>query len=153
MLDSALSVKLIIVGDGMERDSLLRLAEARDVAGRVHFTGHIEAVETVLGLFDVFALSSDTEQMPNAVLQAMAAGRAIAAVDVGDVKAMVAPDNKTFIVAKAQPGHLTTALDTLLRSTDLRARVGRSNRQWVEEHYSQAAMFRAYQALYDDTTE
>jgi glycosyltransferase involved in cell wall biosynthesis len=88
MLENPVPLRLVVAGDGVERSPLGRLAAQLGIADRVIFTGRV-APESVLGTFDIFALSSDTEQMPNALLEAMAASRAIAAVDVGDVKTIV----------------------------------------------------------------
>ena len=97
VLECSRPLRLVVAGDGGERGSLERLAAGLGIADRVIFTGQV-APESVLGTFDIFAMSSDTEQMPNALLEAMAASRAIAAVDVGDVKSIVCEDNREFIV-------------------------------------------------------
>src|SRR5271156_5258828 len=98
-LDPSLPARLVIAGDGAERQTLARLAGEFGVSERVIFTGRV-APEAVLGTFDIFALSSDTEQMPNALLEAMAASRAVAAVDVGDVKSILCEDNRHFVAAR-----------------------------------------------------
>ena len=79
----------------------------------------------------------------------MAAGRAIAAVDVGDIKAMVAPDNRPYVVSKNGSGDLSRALQALLASAELRATLGRENRRRALEDFSQDRMFQAYQTLLD----
>src|SRR5207247_220755 len=66
--------RLVICGDGSERPALQALAKDLGLAPRVAFLGNTDAAETVLKTFDVFAISSDTEQMPITVLEAMAAG-------------------------------------------------------------------------------
>lgn len=145
-LSSERSLRLMIVGDGPERPGLERLAQDLGVSARTTFTGHLEEIEGVLSWFDIFALSSDTEQMPNSLLQAMAAGCAVAAVDVGDVKHMVAPDNRPLIVPKAE-SELSRALDRLTADTELRDRLGHANRAHVQEHYSAERMYGAYSEI------
>ncbi len=113
------------------------------------FAGHVEAPERVLGLFDVFAISSDTEQMPNTVLQAMAAGLVVAGVDVGDVKPMVGPQNRAMIVAKSDANGFAAALKRLLTAPGLRETIGRENQAHVRAHYDQARMFAAYGDLFE----
>ena len=107
-LDRSLDVRLVVAGDGGERRALEQLARELGIGDRVIFVGQVTP-ETVLGAFDIFALSSDTEQMPNALLEAMAAGRAIAAVDVGDVKATVCDENRAFIVPRDDGPAFTAA--------------------------------------------
>lgn len=144
------NVRLLIVGDGSERSSLVALAEALGIADRVVFAGHIDVPEKVFGMLDVFAISSDTEQMPNALLQAMAAGRPVAGVDVGDVKAIVAEENRPFIVAKGDDDGFSRVLDRLLTAPELCASLGARNKARILAEYDQATMFAAYDQLFCD---
>lgn len=137
---------LALVGDGPERPALESLARTLGIAARVHFLGTRADVERILPLFDIFALSSDTEQMPLAVLEAMQAGLPIAAVDVGDVRAMVAAANRPFIVERSEPA-LATALAALLAEPALRRRIGAANRAHAAA-FSFASMVEAYTELF-----
>ena len=142
-LEKSLLVRLVIAGDGIERGLLERLAAELGVADRVIFTGQV-APESVLGTFDIFALSSDTEQMPNGLLEAMAASRAIAAVDVGDVKSIVCDDNREFIIARDDSPAFASAITRLSRDPKRREALGSKNRQRVVAEFSQERMFSAY---------
>ena len=146
MLSDRLAVRLIVAGEGVERASLERLAVELGIADRVTFTGQVPP-EPVLGSFDVFALSSDTEQMPNALLEAMAARRAVAAVDVGDVMAMVCEENRQFIVPRDDPAGFAAAIERLLREPATRAQLGRKNREKAVADFSQERMFAGYSKL------
>ena len=143
------NVRLVIVGEGSDRAKLAALVAALGLRERVVFAGHIHAPEQVLGWFDVFALSSDTEQMPNSVIQAMAAARAVAAVDVGDVKHVLAPANQPFVVPKSDSAALSDAIRRLLLQPSLRAAIGRDNQAHVRAHYDQQRMFAAYAKVFD----
>jgi glycosyltransferase involved in cell wall biosynthesis len=147
MLERSLAVRLVVAGDGIERGSLERLAAELGIADRVIFTGHITP-ESVLGAFDIFALSSDTEQMPNALLEAMAASRAIAAVDVGDVKSIVCDDNREFIVARDDGAAFAAAITRLLCNPAKRNALGSKNRLRVVAEFSQERMFSAYSEVF-----
>lgn len=147
--DTGRPVRLLIAGDGGERERLERIAGELGIADRTVFLGHIDAVEEALALMDVFVISSDTEQMPNALLQAMAAGRAVASVDVGDVAVIVAPENLPFVVPRDEQGVLRDAIDRLLRDDLTRAQVGRANLDHVQKTYSMTNMLNAYRAMYD----
>ncbi|WP_340118822.1 glycosyltransferase [Pelagibius sp. 7325] len=142
------SCSLVIAGDGAERGSLERLAVELGIAGRSRFLGHVEDVPAVLRALDIFALSSDTEQMPNSLLQAMAAGRPVAAVDVGDVARIVAGDNRALVVPRDAEGALTAALAALAGDADRRRALGAANRERAAAHYSLDGMIAAYAALF-----
>lgn len=141
------AARLVIAGDGTERQALERLAAELGIAERVVFAGQVPP-ETVLGTFDVFALSSDTEQMPNALLEAMAAGRAVAAVDVGDVRRMVCPENRDFIVARDDGPAFAAAIAGLLADPAQRSLLGRRNREQAIAEFSGERMLAAYDALF-----
>jgi glycosyltransferase involved in cell wall biosynthesis len=140
-------VALVIVGDGAERRALEFQAQAMGLSDTVIFTGAIEEPARLLGVFDVFAISSDTEQMPISVLEAMAAGLPIAGVDVGDIKEMVAIENRHFIVDRGSHP-LAVAISHLLADSESRARIGSANRQRVCKDYTLDRMVRAYTELY-----
>ena len=144
------SFRLVIAGDGSERPRLEQLAAERRLDNRIKFLGHTARPEAVLPDFDIFALSSDTEQIPNTVLEAMAAGLPIAAVDVGDVPIMVAPANRPYIVPRDDPDAFAAALSQLAASPSLRHTLGCDNRARVESHFRQELMFEHYEKLLVD---
>jgi glycosyltransferase involved in cell wall biosynthesis len=147
MLDTTVPVRLIVAGDGAERGALERLAQEFGISDRVMFTGRV-LPESVLGSFDIFVLSSDTEQMPNAVLEAMAARLPIAAVDVGDVKTMVSHENQDFIIARDDDAAFAAAIGRLLHEPATRERLGNRNRERVAAEFSLQRMFDRYSELF-----
>jgi glycosyltransferase involved in cell wall biosynthesis len=147
-LPRELDARLVIVGDGPEQSALKMAADALNVAGSVVFAGHTGDPSKILGRFDLFLLSSDTEQMPNSVLEAMAAGLAVAATDVGDVKRMLSAENAGFVVPTHDENALSAAIHCLLRDRELAARIGRSNRERVRAEFSLGVMANRYEELY-----
>ena len=87
--------------------------------------------------------------IPTSVLQAMAAGLAIAGVDVGDVKPMVGAQNRALIVAKSDANGFAAALKRLLTAPGLRETIGRENQAHVRAQYDQTRMFAAYGDLFE----
>ncbi|HAK62263.1 MAG TPA: glycosyl transferase, partial [Alphaproteobacteria bacterium] len=77
------NARLVIAGSGPARAAAEAQAADLGISGRITFTGHVTHPERSYRLFDIFALSSDTEQMPLGMLEAMAAGLPVAATDVG----------------------------------------------------------------------
>jgi glycosyltransferase involved in cell wall biosynthesis len=139
------AIRLVICGDGPERNYLQEFAKGLGIAEAVDFVGHVKSPETVMGQFDLFAMTSDTEQMPYAVLEAMAASRAIVATAVGDIPTMVAEENRPFIVRRDDRQQLVNALAQLSQDASLRRRLGRANRRRVERSFPIEQMADAFQ--------
>lgn len=95
-------------------------------------------------------MSSDTEQMPLTVIEAMAAGLPIASTDVGDIRAMVAPESQQFVVA-SDASALAGSLSRLLHDETLRKNVGAANRVKALNDFDQEKMFAAYARLFNGT--
>jgi glycosyltransferase involved in cell wall biosynthesis len=148
LVTDATPAHLIIVGDGPERATLEALAATLDLGAQVQFTGHVPEPQRLYAGFDIFALTSNTEQMPMTVLEAMAAALPVAATDVGDIKDMLAPENRDFITP-LDDATLAGALISLLRQPALRRAVGAANRARAERDYDQETMFRTWRALFD----
>ena len=140
-------VRLAIVGDGPERAALAALAAGLGIAGDVRFAGHQADPAAAYAGFDVFAMSSDTEQMPIALLEAMASGLAVAATDVGDVAAMLAEANRPYVVPP-EAAALAAALAALLDRPAQRQALGAANRARAARDFDQELMFRDYAALF-----
>jgi glycosyltransferase involved in cell wall biosynthesis len=141
--------RLVIVGDGPERNAVVREATDCGVHDRLLLPGFLPDAARYVGHFDIFALSSDSEQFPIAMIEAMAAGLPDVATDVGDVCAMVAPENRRYVVAADDEAAFADALARLIASRDLRHRLGTANRVVARERYGEAAMIAAYRALYE----
>ncbi len=140
-------IRLVICGDGPERESLGELAQRLGVAGRVTFTGHVPKPEAVMGAFDLFAMTSDTEQMPYAVIEAMAARLPVLATAVGDIATMVSEENRPFIVARDDQRRLVAALERLCGDQGLRRRLGQTNRVRIEQSFCIAPMVDAFHQI------
>jgi len=140
--------QLVIAGEGPERAAILAEAAARGIEHRVHLPGFIAEPAKAVGLFDVFALSSHSEQSPISVIEAMAAGLPVAAPRVGDVAAMVASDNGPYLCAPGDEAALSEAIGALAADPSLRKRIGAANRAKAASEYDEAKMIERYRALY-----
>lgn len=139
---------LVILGEGPEREAIWAQAAQSGVAPRVHLPGFVADPSHAVGLFDLFALSSDSEQFPISVVEAMAAGLAVASPAVGDVAEMVSAENRGYITAPGDEAALTEALRGLATDPDLRRRVGMTNRAHAQASYDDNTMISAYRAVY-----
>ena len=143
---------LLVLGAGPELPALQRAVHERRLASRVHLVGHRAQPQADYRALDVFALSSDTEQMPVALLEAMATALPVVSTDVGDVRRILPTEQAPFVVALQgadTAGALSRALSRLGQDRDLRDRLGAANRRRVEDEYSFAAMAQAYRECYE----
>ena len=148
VVQERLPALLVIVGDGAEVTRLKGHAAALGLVDRVIFPGHAPAPAGWYRGFDMFALSSDTEQMPLSVIEAMAASLPVVATDVGDVRRMLAAENAPYVVAKDAQA-LAGAMLALAADPARRAALGAANRAEAARSYDQETMFAAYAALFD----
>ncbi len=142
--------RLALIGDGPDRARAEALARELGIADRVRVAGAVSDTAAEYAAFDIFALSSRTEQMPLVVLEAMAAGLPIAAPAVGDIATMVDAENASCIVPPRDPAALAAALDRLIADAALRARVGTRNRARCAAEFPLQARLDAHLALYED---
>jgi L-malate glycosyltransferase len=140
--------QLVILGEGPEREAIRAEALRLDIAHRVHLPGFVAEPAKAVGLFDLFALSSDSEQFPISVTEAMAAGLAVAAPAVGDIAAMVSEANRSFITPVGDDQALAAGLERLAHDKALRQSIGAANRLLARADYDEKAMIAAYRAVY-----
>ncbi|MFM9935091.1 MAG: glycosyltransferase family 4 protein [Novosphingobium sp.] len=140
--------QLVIVGEGPERDAIMAEAVRLEIGHRVHLPGHVAQPADATGLFDLFAMSSDSEQFPLAVVEAMAAGLAVASPAVGDVAEIVAAENAPFIVPPGDEAALAHALVRLAADEALRRQIGAANQVRARAEFDEAAMAARHAAVY-----
>jgi L-malate glycosyltransferase len=139
-------VKLVIVGEGPERAGIEAAAAELGMADRLIMAGFMAEPQRFIGCFDIFALSSQSEQFPISVVEAMAAGLPIVSTDVGDVAAIVATENRSFI--DSDELNYRAHLLQLSEDADQRKHTGAANRAKAAAEFDEAAMISRYRALY-----
>jgi L-malate glycosyltransferase len=144
------SVRLVIVGTGPESERIAAEARRFGLADRLVMPGFLADPARWLGRFDIFALSSDSEQFPIALVEAMAAGLPAVATAVGDVPHMVSADNRPLVVEREDEPAFAAALDSLAERPDLRRAIGRANRGKAVAEYDEVKMIARYARLYGE---
>ena len=141
-------IRLVVVGEGPERAAIVAAAERLGVGDRLVMPGFLADPHRYVGLFDIFALSSDSEQFPISMVEAMAASLPVAAPAVGDIAHIASAENRPFIAPPGDEAALAAAIRTLAADAGLRRTVGAANRALAIRAYDEAAMREAYRALY-----
>jgi len=140
--------RLVIVGEGPESERIAAEARDHDVAERLLMPGFLADPARWIGHFDIFALSSISEQFPISLVEAMAAGVPAVATAVGDVASIVSDDNRPLVVDPDDEAAFAAALDCLADQPRLRRAIGAANREKARAQYDEAAMIAAYARLY-----
>ncbi len=152
-VESPAGARLAIVGDGVRRADLEARVAASPAADRIHFLGLLADPSEAQRAFDAFALTSDTEQMPLALVEAMASGKPAVTTDVGDVRQILPAEQAALIVPLGRPEEqivteLARALGQVLGDASEAAALGAANRARAEERYAEEGMVRRYAELY-----
>lgn len=127
--------------DGEEK-GLLRLAGELGIAGAVRMPGRIADVPGLLGAVDLFAYSSKSEGVPNAVLEAMAAGLAVVGSDIPGIREAVGADGSAYLAGVGDSGKMAEKILALLQDKELRDGIGRSMKRRIEDRFSLDTMCR-----------
>jgi glycosyltransferase involved in cell wall biosynthesis len=120
------SFRLVLVGDGPERDPIEKLCAGLGLTDAVILTGRQQDVRPYYAMADVVALPSHSEGSPNVLLEAMAAGRAVVATAVGGVSEIATDGENALLVAASDSEAMASSIARLLDDEELRRRLGSS---------------------------
>jgi glycosyltransferase involved in cell wall biosynthesis len=144
------TVKLLIVGDGPERQKIEQLSLQKNIYTGLVMAGQKLEVLPYLRAGDVFLLTSLTEQMPLTVMEAMSVGLPVIASDVGEIRHII-DDGKDGFLRNISDGRegFATALLRLKDSSD-RHTMSLAARSKIVSSFQQKTMVQCYQTLMDD---
>jgi glycosyltransferase involved in cell wall biosynthesis len=137
-----------VAGDGEERPALERRHAQLGLGERFILHGSVSDVPGFLRRMDIAVLPSHSEGMSNALLEYMAAGRAIIATDVGANRQLLDGGNCGLLVPPANTAALVDAITELLANPLRAANLGAAARRRVQELYSRQAMCQRFQHFY-----
>jgi L-malate glycosyltransferase len=142
-------VRFEVAGEGEQRSALEAQVRAAGLDGRFVLRGVVTDVPEFLGGIEVAVLPSHSESMSNALLEYMAAGRAMVATDVGANGAVVRHEREGLIVPAGDEAGLAAAIRRLLAQPGLARRLGTAARQRAEIHFSRPARVRRFEDFYE----
>jgi glycosyltransferase involved in cell wall biosynthesis len=129
-------VKFLIVGDGPLIVSLKKFVEELNLTNHVIFTGHRTDIIDMYSAIDILVISSDTEGLPNVLLEAFACCKPVVATRVGGIPEILINDQNGFLT---EPHDLTGLIDRvlfLLNNTQLAIQMGLNGRKEIENRLS-----------------
>jgi glycosyltransferase involved in cell wall biosynthesis len=129
-------VRCLIVGEGRCRGEIMERIRALGLAEHVLLPGARADIAELLAAADVFVLSSIREGLPVALLEAMAAGTAVAATSVGGIGEVVVDGESGLLVAPDDAAALAGAIGRVLGNIELRRRLGANAARVVRERFS-----------------
>jgi glycosyltransferase involved in cell wall biosynthesis len=127
-------VTFVVAGDGMDKQFLIDRAVSAGVMNHFRFTGFVDDVPMLLSNFHVLAHTALSEGVPNAVIEAMAMGKAVVATDVGGVPELIENQVTGMLVPSNDPEKLAEALCEILQDREKVSTLGAAARAYVETH-------------------
>lgn len=143
-------MRFAIVGGGPERPAVEAALHHAALDGKSILTGPRSDVPRVLAALDLFVMTSDTEGLPNAVMEAMAAGLPVVATRAGGVGELVAEGETGHLVARGELVPLLNAVRPLVKDGALRRRLGEAGRARIAAEFSVERMVAATTAVYGE---
>jgi glycosyltransferase involved in cell wall biosynthesis len=143
--------RVAIAGIGGEEAALRAFIDEHGLGGRVTLLGFRGDVPDLLAAADVYAMPSLREGSPLALMEAMFAGKAIAACAVGGIPELVSHDVEAVLTTPGNASELAASLRSLLSSPELRARLGRAAHRRAASKFTLDRMTDEYERLYAGT--
>jgi glycosyltransferase involved in cell wall biosynthesis len=141
--------RLVLIGEGPCRGDLEGLAQELKIADRVIFAGHRPEPSDHLAGLDVFVMSSITEQVSNAQLEAMASGLPVICTNAGDSRELLGQHAESCVVEPNDEAAYTDTLRRIAGDRNLRLSLGSANRDRAVRLYSKERMVEEYAGLFE----
>ncbi|MEC4888806.1 MAG: glycosyltransferase [Nitrospira sp.] len=142
--------RFALIGDGPMRQKVLALIEGLGLREKFHLMGAVTNVPQALQKIDVVVSPSDTEGLPNAVLEGMAASRAVVATDAGGTRELVAEGVTGHLVPTGDVEGLASRMIALYKAPSIRESMGAHARKQVEQCHSAEYVASRFGLLYDE---
>ncbi len=150
LIQKKVNASLVIVGDGLLKDKLIEMAEEFEIKDHVKFLGYRSDTVKLLQIFDVFVLSSYSEGMSLALLEAMAAGKPVVATKVGGNPEVVVEGETGLIVPCGFPERIEAAVMRFYANRSLISKFGEAGRARAHTFFNLDRMTMDYEELYEE---
>ena len=122
--------QLVLYGEGKDREYLESKSKELNIQRNVIFAGKVSGIMSKLCREGVFVMTSDSEGMPNALMEAMAIGMPVISTDCepGGARALITNDVDGILIKRSSKNELVLALRRLLGNKILQIRLGKNAR-------------------------
>ena len=142
------NAKVLLIGAGSGQRDIEQEVRRMGLSRRVIFVGPVEDVRPYLKACDAFVLSSFSEGMPRALMEAMAMGLPVVSTTAGGIPEVAENETSALLVPTRSPVELAAALKRIVNDGDLRNRLGRSAARRIADHFSSEKMLDRYIEMY-----
>lgn len=147
---ATLQTKLVIVGEGPERERLEQEIDALQIKEHVRFAGQVSDVKPFYAIADVMVLPSHSEGSPNVLLEAMAAQVPVVATAVGGVPEIATHRENALLVEARNIEALTQAISLLLNDRELAQSLAANGQEQVLRNHSPQSRLRSLLEIYGE---
>lgn len=139
----------VLVGDGDLKDTVAADVDRMELTDRVLFTGAVDDVRPILRACDAFVMSSHSEGMPCALMEAMALGKPVVSTAVGGVTEVAEHEKHALLVPARSPEALADGLVRLMEDPALRIRLGTAAAERIRSEFSHDSMIDRHLDMYE----
>jgi glycosyltransferase involved in cell wall biosynthesis len=150
VLDANKEAQLLIVGEGRMKEKLVKLAGELKIVNSIFFIPEVEDTRGVLSTMDLFVMPSLKEGLGLALMEAMAAGLAVVASNIGGIKSLIKDDESGLLVEPADVRGLSAAITELLRNPAKAESLGSKARAFISENFSEEKMVSETEEVYSE---
>ncbi len=144
------NVRLVLIGDGPERDTLAEIAQGFGCRDKIVFAGHRSDAYSLMSAFEAFVLASEFEGMSNSLMEAMSLSIACVVSDIAANRELITHEQSGLIFPLGKSPDLTKALTRVLQDEPLSKRLGRAAKQRIADNHSVVQMVGRHRELYRD---
>ena len=142
------SLRLLFVGDGPEKEGIIRQAGLLGIADRIVMTGVRQDVERMYSAMNIFALPSHNEGMPTVLIEAMAMNIPVIATPVGGVHEIISGGENGLLVPPGDETMLAGSIVRLLTEREFASRIAAKGRQTVKSAFSDGTLAERFEEIF-----
>jgi glycosyltransferase involved in cell wall biosynthesis len=143
-------IKLLVIGEGKDKDKLIKYVKKLNIEKNVIFTGYRKDVEKLMALMDIFVLTSLREGLPRVLVQAAAVGMPSVAFNVDGVSEIIKDNYNGFLVKVKDVKQLENRIMKYMNNKELVLLHGRNGREFIKDKWSIEDMVDKIDKIYQD---